>query len=84
MKKIDLSKISSRRRFRLFFSDGASFLHDFSLGDIIYASVSEDYEYAHSLMDNFASVLDLRVGQAMSFLSNRDDRESLAIIKRIS
>lgn len=80
--------LNSHRSFILFFSDcgpaGHPTIH--TIQEIITYSVQDDYEWAHALCEDIDKVLDLIIGQSMTFYPNRDNRDirrEVAIIKRI-
>lgn len=54
-----------------------------SLVELIQDSLVKDYEFAHSLMENFDALLDLRREETMTFLYCRDNANSKSVIKRI-
>ena len=43
-----------------------------------------EFEYHYALQDDIDKILDLNVSEALCFQFNRDDKNSLGAIKRIS
>ena len=78
-----LSEINSHRAYLVLMSDSANAPEIKSLIDLLQDSLVNDYEFAHSLMDNLDSLLDLKREETMNFLYCRDNPNSKSVIKRI-
>lgn len=82
-----ISKIPSKRRYAVYLSHNDSSPVKHTLQEMLNYSLTEDYEWAHAMMDILDDIMDLRIMEAMYFEPNRDDKNSrreLGIIKRIS
>ena len=83
MKNFQNINLPTQRGYLLLISDSANAPEIKSLNDIINDSLSKDYEYAHSLMEDMDKLLDLKMDESMYFLYNRDNQQAKAIIKRV-
>ncbi len=80
-----IKQIPTRREYSIFFS-GSDVAVKHTLLELVNYSLSDDYEWAHAIVDRLDDVLDLVIAQSMVFYPNRDDkdiRREIAIIKRI-
>lgn len=76
-------KILSARIYRVVMWDerGAFIDETVRLNDL-YQNEDDTPEYIYSLQEQFDEILDMKVNEKKSFLHNRDDKNSLALIVR--
>lgn len=78
-----IQQINSRREFLVYSTElhGAPARH--SIQDILNYSISNDYEWAHSMMDILDSILDLQINESVAFEPSRDYKLYKGLIKRV-